>query len=39
MKMDPDLIIPNKQLSIQQGGHPGQRLELCEGGTIAADVL
>ena len=31
MKVDPDLVIPNKNLSIRAGGHQGQRLVLCRG--------
>ncbi len=31
MKVDPDLVIPNKELSIRRGRHQGQRLVLCRG--------
>ena len=27
MKVDPDIVIPNKELSILDGRHQGQRLE------------
>ncbi len=31
MKIDPDAIVPNKLLSINQGGNQGQRLEHERG--------